>query len=75
VEVAKLVKLGSSKNGPIPVTPRVRLSITQRGLDALEKLARIKPRSMTSFFQNLSEQEFKEFRRLVGKLASGAERE
>jgi DNA-binding MarR family transcriptional regulator len=75
LEVAKLVRLGllrkeaDSKDGR-----RVQLTVTPKGRERLAKLAPDQAQVNDIIFQNLSTEEFKELRRLLGKLALGSER-
>ncbi len=75
IEVAKLVRLGlvrkraDSRDGR-----RIRLSVTPKGHQLLTRLAPDQAQVNDLLFQNLSSQEFRELRRLLGKLAFGAER-
>jgi DNA-binding MarR family transcriptional regulator len=75
IEVAKLVRLGLvKKQADARDGRRVQLTVTAKGHDKLSRLAPDQARVNDLIFQNLSTQEFKELRRLLGKLAFGSER-
>ncbi len=75
IEVAKLVKLGLvRKRADTRDGRRIRLNVTPKGRELLARLAPDQARVNDVIFQSLTTQEFKELRRLLGKLAFGAER-
>jgi DNA-binding MarR family transcriptional regulator len=75
VEVAKLVRLGLlAKKADAKDGRRVQLALTPKGHERLAELAPDQAQVNDLIFQNLSAQEFKELRRILGKLAPGSER-
>ena len=75
IEVARLVKTGLlRKRADSSDGRRIRLNVTPKGRQLLASLAPDQARVNDIIFQNLTTQEFRELRRLLGKLAFGAER-
>jgi len=75
LEVARLVKSGLlRKRADSSDGRRIRLNVTPKGRRLLATLAPDQARVNDIIFQNLTTQEFRELRRLLGKLAFGAER-